>query len=167
MESARDQALVFDELERRVLGVLMEKAFTQASSYPLTLNAIVAGCNQKSNRHPVMELDEDTVWRTLERLQERNLVTRILPPPGARADKFKHNVERELQWQSPLRAVMTELFLRGPQTPGELRTRCSRMVEFESLADVTAVLDTLRGWDPPLVASLPRAPGQSAVRYTH
>ena len=160
-------ALVFDEFERRVLGVLMEKTFTQASGDPLTLNAIVAGCNQKSNRDPVMELDEDTVWSTLKQLQERELVTRILPAPGSRADKFKHNVERVLQWQSPLRAVMTELFLRGPQTPGELRTRCSRMVEFKSLDDMSVVLETLRTWDPPLVLSLPRAPGQAAIRFAH
>lgn len=156
-----------NEIERRVLGSLMEKAATQSSGYPMTLNALVAACNQKSNRDPVMDLDDEAVWSALKALQERQLVTRVLPPPGSRADKFKHDVGRVFSWQARQRAIMTELMLRGPQTVGELRTRCARMVDIGSIADVSEALQTLIDWDPPLARMLPRAPGQSAVRYTH
>lgn len=158
---------LLDEIERRVLGVLMEKAFTSAEGYPMTVNSVTVGCNQKSNRDPVMELDEDTVWDALSRLKDRGLVTRILPPPGSRADKFKHLVADKWGWQSQQRAVMTELLLRGPQTPGELRTRCERMTAFADLGAVMQTLESLMNWQPPLVAALPRAAGQSATRYTH
>ncbi|MCA9244565.1 MAG: DUF480 domain-containing protein, partial [Phycisphaerales bacterium] len=122
--------VILNEFERRVLGVLMEKALTQPAGYPMTVNSIVAGCNQKSNRDPVMEVDEDVVWSTLESLRERGLVSKVLPPPGSRAERFKHDVSQALNWQTPQRAIMTELMLRGPQTPGELRTRCERMAPF-------------------------------------
>ncbi len=161
------EALILDELERRVLGVLLEKDFTQPQAYPMTLNAITAACNQKSNRDPLMELDDDTVWDTLSRLRERGWVTRILPQPGGRVDKFKHAVPEKLSWQSPLRAVMTELLLRGSQTPGELRSRCARFTPFESLESVMQVLETAMRWSPPLVRILPRGGGQSADRYAH
>lgn len=162
-----NEAVTLDALERRVLGVLLEKDFTQPQAYPMTVNAITLGCNQKNNRDPLMELDEDTVWDVLSRLRERGLVTRLLPQPGARADKFKHNVPEALGWQSPLRAILTELLLRGPQTIGELRTRCARFVRFDSTEDVAQVLATAESWTPPLVRPLPRAAGQAAVRYTH
>lgn len=158
---------LLDEIERRVLGVLMEKAFTSAEGYPMTVNSVTVGCNQKSNRDPVMELDEDTVWDALSRLKDRGLVMRILPPPGSRADKFKHLVADKWGWQSQQRAVMTELLLRGAQTPGELRTRCERMTAFTDLDAVMQTLESLMSWQPPLVAALPRAAGQSATRYTH
>lgn len=158
---------LLDEIERRVLGVLMEKAFTSAEGYPMTVNSVTVGCNQKSNRDPVMELDEDTVWDALSRLKHRGLVMRILPPPGSRADKFKHLVADKWGWQSQQRAVMTELLLRGAQTPGELRTRCERMTAFPDLGAVMQTLESLMSWQPPLVAALPRAAGQSATRYTH
>lgn len=156
-----------DELQRRVLGVLMEKALTQPAGYPMTVNSIVAGCNQKSNRDPVMELDEDAVWTTLETLRERGLVSKVLPPPGSRSERYKHDVAQAFNWQTPQRAIMTELMLRGPQTPGELRTRCERMSPFASVAEVVSVLDALQNWDPPLVRPLPRQAGQAATRYTH
>ena len=156
-----------NEIERRVLGSLMEKAATQSSGYPMTLNSLVAACNQKSNRDPMMDLDDEAVWSALKALQERQLVTRILPPPGSRADKFKHDVGRVFAWQSRQRALMTELMLRGPQTIGELRTRCARMTDVGSVADVTDTLQSLIDWERPVVRLLPRAPGQSVVRYTH
>ncbi len=154
-----------DEIEQRVLGVLMEKSFTASDSYPMTLNAVTVACNQKSNRDPVLDLQDDDVWAALRRLTDRGLVVRILPAPGSRADKFKHIVADRWSWQSPQRAVMTELMLRGPQTPGELRTRCERMTPLPDLASVMQTLESLMNWNPPVVAPLPRGAGQSATRY--
>lgn len=155
------------EVERRVLGVLMEKALAQPTYYPMTLNAVVAACNQKSNRDPVMELDEETVWDALETLRREGLVAKVLPPPNSRADRFKHTVPDKLGWQAPQRAVMTELLLRGPQTVGELRSRCARMVKFEHTNAVSDVLDSLASMQPAAVRTLPREPGRSAIRYDH
>ncbi|MHC4091557.1 MAG: YceH family protein [Planctomycetota bacterium] len=159
-----------DEFERRVLGVLLEKALAQPSYYPMTVNAIVAACNQKNNRDPVMELDEDAVLDTLEGLRERGLVTRIMPGAGSRTNRYRHEVasaESGFGWSRPEQAVMAELLLRGPQTLGELRTRCSRMVPLESLESVSAVLDGLATSDRPWASAMPRVPGHSAVRHTH
>lgn len=133
----------------------------------MTLNSIVSGCNQKSNRDPMLDLDENTVWSALTALRERGLVSRILPPPGSRADRFRHEVEQVWSWQTPQRAVMTELMLRGAQTPGELRSRAARFTPLESIETVMRVLDSLQHWDPPLVAPLPREAGQSAIRFDH
>lgn len=158
--------LLMNELERRVLGVMIEKQLT-TGDYPMTLNALTAGCNQKSNRDPVLELDEDAVWNTVEALRERGLVARVLPPMGSRVDRFKHEIDAKLQWPKAHKAVLCELLLRGPQTPGELRTRASRMYPFETVDAVAAVLDALAAADPPLAAALPRVPGQREVRHTH
>ena len=162
-------SLMLDALERRVLGVLTEKSLTQPEYYPMTANAIVAGCNQKNNRDPEMKLDEESVLQTLEALRARNLVTLVLPAPGARTQRYRHDVEAVFGWSRRQQAIMTELLLRGPQTPGELRSRCARMFEFESLDTLMTALNSLgKGEaDPPLVAAMPREPGQSAVRYTH
>jgi len=159
--------LILNELERRVLGVLLEKSMTQPEYYPMTANAIVAGCNQKSNRDPVMELDEVAVLATLDYLRKRGLIEQILPAPGARTDRFKHKIEARFGWPQRERAIITELLLRGPQTVGELRTHGSRMASFESLDIVANVLKTLGECDPPVVSMMPREPGQSAVRYMH
>ena len=126
-----------DSLERRVLGSLLEKSMAQPDYYPMTEKAIVAACNQKQNRDPVMDLDEGAVWETLESLREKGLVTMLLPGAGARTKRYKHEVEQHYGWQKRERAVMTELLLRGPQTPGELRSRCSRFVPFDDIAAVT------------------------------
>jgi uncharacterized protein YceH (UPF0502 family) len=160
-------AETLNTIERRVLGVLIEKSLAQPQYYPMTLNAIVTACNQKSNRDPVMTLGEDAVWNTLEVLQAAGLVTRLLPGGASRVDRFKHEVKTRLGWEKPQWAVMAELLLRGPQTVGELRGRCSRMYQFENTDAVAAVLDGLGHQDPPRVATLPRAPGQSAVRFAH
>ncbi|MGQ9651982.1 MAG: YceH family protein [Phycisphaerae bacterium] len=162
-------SLTLDALERRVLGVLMEKSLTQPEYYPMTPNAIVAGCNQKNNRDPEMKLDEESVLRTLESLRARNLVTLVLPAPGARSQRYRHNIEATFGWSRRQQAIITELLLRGPQTPGELRSRCARMFEFESLDALMTALNSLSKGesDPPFVAAMPREPGQSATRYTH
>jgi hypothetical protein len=162
-------SVMLDELERRVLGVLMEKSLTQPEYYPMTPNAVVAGANQKNNRDPEMKLDEESVLQTLEVLRARNLVTLVLPAPGARTQRYRHEIEAVFGWSRRQQAIMTELLLRGPQTPGELRSRCARMFEFESLDTLMTALNSLgKGeCDPPLVAPMPREVGQSAVRYTH
>lgn len=156
-----------NEVERRVLGVLIEKALSQPQYYPMTVNAVVVACNQKSNRDPEMNLDEDTVWNTLEGLRERGLASRLLPGGASRVERWKHEAKEALGWEKPQRAVMAELLLRGPQTVGELRSRCTRMFPFESVESVTAVLEALSQGAEPMVSPLPRAPGQSAVRYAH
>ena len=156
-----------DVPERRILGALMEKSLSESSAYPMTVNAIVAACNQKSNRDPIMELDEEVVWATLNRLRERELVAMVLPGQGARTERFKHRAETYFGWQRRQRAVMTELMLRGPQSFGELRTRCSRMVPFDDIEAISTTVESLSALDPPMVAALPRTPGRSAIRYTH
>lgn len=159
--------LVLNLVERRVLGVLLEKSLAQPEYYPMTLNAIVAACNQKNNRDPVLELDEDAVWHALEQLRQAGLVAKVLPAPGSRVDRFKHDVDAKLGWPKPQKAVMTELLLRGPQTAGELRTRASRMYAFDNLEAVSAVIEWLSSQSPPLVVAMPRVVGQSAVRFAH
>ena len=155
------------EVERRVLGVLIEKALAQPQYYPMTVNAIVAACNQKNNRDPVMELDEEAVWNSLEVLRAANLVSRVMPGGASRVERYKQETLDVLKWEKPLRAVMAELLLRGPQTVGELRGRCARMCAFENTESVQAVLETLSQMTPAYVGVLPRAPGQAAVRYAH
>lgn len=153
--------------QRRVLGVLIEKSLAQPAYYPMTLNAIVAACNQKSARDPVMELDEDTVWSTLDELRKASLVTRLMPSGSSRTDRFRHETKEVFGWEKPQRAVLAELLLRGPQTVGELRQHCERMYAFENTEAVSAVLDSLRQLTPPVVAIVPRGPGQSADRFAH
>lgn len=154
-----------DDIERRVLGVLIEKSLAQPDYYPMTLNAIVVACNQKQNRDPVMQLDDTSVYHALEALRLRGVVTVQLPGPGARTKRYKHEADAYFRWQKRERAVMAELLLRGPQTVGELRSRCNRMAPFENTEIVTNVLGCLADYDPPCVAALPREPGRSAVRY--
>ena len=160
-------APALNEVERRVFGVLLEKALAQPQYYPMTINAIVAACNQKSNRDPVLELDEEAVWNTLEVLRAGGLVSRLLPGGASRVERFKHEAKERLGWEKPQRAVMAELLLRGPQTLGDLRGHCARMFPFDTLDAVSAVLEILRQAAPPMVATLPRGPGQSATRYAH
>lgn len=153
-------------VERRVLGVLIEKALAQPQYYPMTLNAVTVACNQKNNRDPEMSLDEDTVYDTLEKLRTRGMAVRA-STAGGRTDRFRHLANEAYGWDGRQRAIMAELLLRGPQTVGELRTRASRMTPFDSVEAVQAVLDALRTHEPPFVAEMPRQPGQSATRWTH
>ena len=156
-----------NEIDRRVLGVLMEKEMSQPDYYPMTLNAVVAACNQKQNRDPVMSLDEVAIEAALGSLQEMGLLTAMFPAQGGRAKRHRHEGEKVFGWQKAERAVMAELLLRGPQTVGELRTRCQRFVQLADLEVVAQVLDQLNRRDPPMAQTLPREPGRTAVRHRH
>jgi uncharacterized protein YceH (UPF0502 family) len=156
-----------NDVERRVLGVLIEKSMAQPEYYPMTVNAVVTACNQKNNRDPVMDLDEASVEDTLEELRSRGLVSVVLPAPGARTNRYRHEVAARFGWEKRVTAIMTELLLRGPQTPGELRSRCARLATFETLEAVMTTLEYLQQSDPPLVRPLPRRPGTSAIRHMH
>jgi hypothetical protein len=148
----------------RVLGVLLEKEQTTPEVYPLTVNAVLAGCNQKTNRDPVMELTETQVVDALERLRQDVLAWRS---EGARAEKWQQSVVRRWGLDRAGKALMTLLLLRGPQTPGELRTRSERLHPFASLQEVEDALQRMATIDEPLVAELPRRPGQKEIRWTH
>jgi hypothetical protein len=149
-------------LETRVLGTLVEKQHTVADAYPLTLNALVAGCNQKSSRSPVMEATQAEVQAALDSLKRANLV---METSGGRVARYSHNLERVLQVPSQSAALLTSLMLRGPQTAGEVRTRTVRLFEFADLAHVGVTLQSLMTLEAPLVAELPVRPGQKEVRY--
>ena len=152
--------------EARVLGSLIEKDITTPDNYPLSLNSLVNACNQKSNRDPVMTLDEDTVRAALNGLGHKNLAG---PARGAdsRVPKFEHRVYDALKIGRREIAILCELLIRGPQTPGELRSRAERMHHFEDLSDIQATLHRLIEWDPPLAAMLPRIPGTKESRFAH
>lgn len=153
--------------EARVLGCLIEKQITTPEYYPQTLNQIVAACNQKNNRHPVTAWDGETVVRALDKLREKKLVS-MISEAGARVPKYKHYANEVIGLDEKDLAVMCELFVRGPQTLGELRTRGERMFAFADLADVQSVIDGLMLRPAgPLVAKLPRQPGMKESRYMH
>jgi uncharacterized protein YceH (UPF0502 family) len=160
-------AVALNDTELRVLGVLIEKSLTHSNSYPLTLNAIVLGSNQKQNREPVLELTEAEVAGALYSLQQKELVDHAPTAPGARSNRFEHKVLDTLHWDRREQAVMAELMLRGRQTAGELRTRSTRMTPIPDLEAVNAILTGLMERDPPLVEELPREPGRSANRLRH
>lgn len=154
-------------VEGRILGVLIEKQIATPDYYPLTLNALVNACNQKSNRHPVMELGEEDVETHLQRLRERHLVWQVRTH-GSRMPKFEHNMKDVADFSLWELAIFCELLLRGPQTPGELRTRASRLAEFHGLASVEHTLGKLSAHEKgPFVVQLPRRPGQKETRYAH
>jgi len=157
----------FDDIEIRVLGVLMEKSLTQASTYPMTMNAIVLGANQKQNRDPVVEMSEGDVAKALTRLQQKRLVKQAPPSAGARSNRFLHACVEAFQWDRRQQAIMSELFLRGRQTPGELRTHASRMTPFPDLEAIGNTLSELENQAPPFVEELLREPGRSANRWRH
>jgi uncharacterized protein YceH (UPF0502 family) len=150
--------------ECRVLGSLLEKQQAVPDSYPMTVPALVAACNQKTNREPVMELTETEVAEALRALSRDVLVGRR---EGGRAVRWEQNTERRWRVSPGGKAVLTLLLLRGAQTPGELRGRAERLHDFPSVAAVEAVLDDLAGGDEPLVRQLPREPGQKESRWIH
>jgi len=157
--------------EARIIGVLLEKEITTPDQYPLSLNALTNACNQKSNRHPVMELEEATVRQALDRLLQRGLVW-AKNTAGGRVEKYKQrfcNTEfSSLKLSARQTAIICELLLRGPQTPGELRSRAGRMAPFAHVREVEAALQGLMERDGgPLVAMLPREPGRRESRYRH
>ena len=158
--------IVLNEVEARVLGALVEKDITTPDYYPLSLNALVNACNQKSNRDPVMSLDESAARDALSGLQEMKLAG---PASGAdsRVAKYEHRLQDVFNFSRGETAVMCVLLLRGPQTPGELRGRTERMHRFEDLEAVQASLQKLVQREPALVAVLPRQPGTKESRYAH
>ena len=158
-----------DPLEARVIGCMVEKQITTPDQYPLSLNSLVSACNQKSNRDPVMSLDEPTVQRTLDALSRKHLVLER-SGFGSRVPKYQHlfcNTEYgSLKFSAQELAIVCELLLRGPQTPGELRSRAGRMASFTDVSEVEAALQGLLERESgPLVARLPREPGRRESRY--
>lgn len=153
-----------DPVEIRVLGSLMEKQLSTPEYYPLTLNALVAAANQKSNREPVMELPEVEIQRALDRLQDEKMVWRVM---GGRAVRFDHNLDAVWHLERPEKALLTLLFLRGPQTAGEMRGRSDRLHSFESVAEAEDKLRDMAAHSEPLVRQLPRRPGQKEERWAH
>jgi uncharacterized protein len=153
-----------DPVEVRVLGSLMEKQLSTPEYYPLTLNALLAACNQKSNREPVLELSEQEVQRALDRLQDEKLVWRVM---GGRAVRFDHNLDNAWHIDRREKALLTMLFLRGPQTSGELRGRSDRLQSFDTVAEVEDTLRDMSTHSEPLVRELPRRPGQKEGRWAH
>ena len=151
--------------ETRVLGALVEKEITTPEYYPLSLNAILNAANQKSNRDPVMELGEDAVRRALHSLSQQGLA-RSAATDG-RVAKFEHRLAEVFNFHRHEIALLCVLLLRGPQTPGELRTRTDRLYAFDELGAVHSALNLLMNREPPLVKVLPRQPGTKEARYVH
>lgn len=158
--------IVLSPEEARVLGCLIEKQITTPEYYPMSLNSLVAACNQKNNRNPVVAWDEKTVVRALDSLRDKKLAS-MISEAGARVPKYKHNADEIIGLDEKDIAVLCELLVRGPQTVGELRTRGERMFAFADLAQVQAVLDGFAARQPPLVAKLPRQPGTKESRHMH
>ena len=158
--------IILNEVETRVLGSLVEKDVTTPDYYPLSLNALVNACNQKNNRDPVMNLDEDTVQQALTTLQEKRLAG---PTSSAdsRVTKYEHRLQEAFNFTRGETAMLCVLLLRGPQTPGELRGCTERMHRFEDLTEVQSTLQRLMQRDPPLARVLPRQPGTKEARYKH
>jgi uncharacterized protein YceH (UPF0502 family) len=159
-------AVLLTDVEARILGSLVEKSYATPDQYPLSLNALTNACNQKSNREPVMHLEEAAIARALALLQEKNLVGRR-SEPGSRVTKFLHHVENLIGGGTAQEiGMICVLLLRGPQTPGEIKTRTDRICEFASTAEVEAVLLELAGRsDGPYVVRLSRQTGQKEARY--
>lgn len=153
-----------DDFEVRVLAVLIEKAFVTPDTYPLSVNALVTGCNQLTGREPVMSLSESAVLAALDRLTERGLVSQR-HQAGARVAKWEHQIRLRHSLTPPMQAVLAILMLRGPQTVGEIRARCERMHAFASPAEVEEILERLD--DKQLAMQLPKAPGTKEARYAH
>ncbi|MDF7808700.1 YceH family protein [Pontiellaceae bacterium B12219] len=155
-------------IEERVLGCLIEKEMATPEYYPLTLNALVNACNQKSNRHPVMELESTTVEQTLYELRtEHKLVTEV-SSSGSRTLKYRHNMSDHWSFSLSQMAILCELLVRGPQTPGDLRAHCSRLHTLADSSEVELILEQLKSNDEgSFVVQLPRQPGKRERRWAH
>ena len=158
--------ILLNEIECRVLGSLVEKEITTPEYYPLSLNALVNACNQKSNREPAMSLDEATVRQALHSLDGQSLV-RSISAADSRVTKYEHRLQEAFNFYRHEVAILCVLLLRGPQTPGELRTRAERMHPFDDLSAVHSSLQHLMKREPPLVKVLPRQAGTKEARYAH
>src|SRR6202163_3466447 len=154
--------LVLTPVEVRVICSLLEKEVTTPEYYPLSLNALVNACNQKSNRDPVVDFDASTVEEALLSLRDKGLLLAITGA-GSRVPKYAHRISEKLNLGRRELAILCELMLRGPQTLGELRTHCERLHPFDDLAEVEAVIERL----PELIVKLSRRPGEKEVRYAH
>jgi uncharacterized protein YceH (UPF0502 family) len=152
--------------EQRVLGTLLEKSKTTPDYYPMTVNALAAGCNQKTSRRPVTDYDEQTVVSTINSLKAQGLVNTAVGG-GSRVLKYKHNFSVRFTLSDAEEAILCLLLLRGPQTPGELNTNAGRLYEFASLESVLESLNALAQAEPPFVKALPKQPGQKEGRYAH
>ncbi len=157
---------LLSEVEARVLGALIEKEITTPDYYPLSMNALLNACNQKSNREPVTEFDEDTVRQALHGLDDKNLAGAVRGS-DSRVTKYEHRFSEAYNFGRREAALLCVLLLRGPQTPGELRGRAERLYSFDELSDVQSTLQKLIERDPPLVRVLPRQPGTKESRYMH
>jgi hypothetical protein len=157
---------LLDAAEVRVLGSLMEKEATTPEYYPLSLNALINACNQKSNRDPVVEYDEDTVYDAATRLREKKLV--LLNTGSGRVNKYSQRISETLNLGRRELALLSTLLLRGPQTLGEIKDRSERMFNFADLAETESVLEKLSEWPGgALVKKLARQAGQKEARYAH
>lgn len=159
-------SLELDRLEQRIIGVLIEKELTVPESYPLTVNALVAGCNQKNNRDPQMQVEEYEVEGALRALMDRGWVSRQ-ERDGGRVHRFAHEVRDQLAVGQPELAILCELLCRGPQAPGALRTRASRMADLASPEVVEQHLGALASRPVPFVVQLERQPREQQARWAH
>lgn len=157
---------ILSEVEARVISALVEKQLTTPEYYPLTLNALVAACNQKTNREPVVSYDEQTVQKTLDVLRDKNLVY-VFYGSTSRVPKYKHMLPQFFELESSETAVICVLMLRGAQTLGELRERTQRLYEFSGVGEVNETLDNLSRRDEPLIVKLERQAGQKEARFAH
>lgn len=165
-DAVKPERLVLDAGERRVVGTLIEKGLTNPQYYPLSLNLLVTGCNQRNNREPVTNYEDADVEEICARLQARNLVAALYPSTG-RVVRYRQELGRMFELNATQLAVIGELLLRGAQSEGELRQRASRMREIASLEDLDAVLLELRQRVPPFVVRLTPEGVSRGVRYTH
>ncbi len=166
-EPTSDARLILDPEERRVLGVLIEKGLTQPQSYPMSLNGIVTGCNQKSNRDPIANYNDADVEEILERLQKRELVGHFYPGEGGRVHRWRQDLGKTYEFRGIELAVIGELLLRGAQSEGELRQRASRMRPIDSLEALEEIVTKLIEHRPPFVIRLTPPGVRRGVRYTH
>jgi len=167
MSPFRATNVLLTETEARVLGSLVEKDITTPDYYPLSLNALVNACNQKSNRDPVMNLNDEAVRQALHSLNEKGLAGNASGAGDSRVPKFEHRMQEAFNLTRPETALLCVLLLRGPQTPGELRGRAERLHRFEDLTDVQSTLQKMMAREEPLAKVLPRQPGTKEARYAH
>ena len=157
---------LIDSIEARVLGALIEKETTTPEYYPLSLNALVNACNQKSNRFPVVDYDDETVADAIERLKHQRFAAVIIG--GSRVHKYAQRLSETINLGRREMAILCVLLLRGPQTPGEIKDRAERIFSFADLEEIERVLDKMAEWPAGALArKLSRQPGQKEVRYVH
>lgn len=159
-------SLELNDIEARIVGCLVEKENTTPDYYPLTLNALTNACNQKSNRNPVVDYDEQTVEQALDSLLSKDIVY-LFYGSGSRTPKYKHLLPKVLELDHPETAVICVLLLRGAQTLGEINQRTSRIYQFDGLDEVHQTVDALIKREEPLIVPLPKQPGQKEARVAH